>query len=233
MFKNFNNVCKYNCVVVDNNVAIVVTSHLICSWICTVCSSTLTRTEKGFAPDVEHVGVPHVVMAEKGQIFVTLQFFSQVREPWCQWHHGSHKIWPNGAEIERQYAHISLSASGLIQKDILGLKRAPHKSKIGLRGCLCTLLNALKICRFAALFGHPAVKEFSALGGFCPLTDQGLCPWTPLGASPPDPHMAHALHGLPSLLLANAEVLFPHSLSLFIIIYQLLCFSSELLILLL
>ena len=75
MFKNFNNVCKYNCVVVDNNVAIVVTSHLICSWICTVCSSTLTRTEKGFAPHVEHVGVPHVVMAEKGQIFVTLHVF--------------------------------------------------------------------------------------------------------------------------------------------------------------
>ena len=168
MFKNFNNVCKYTCVVVDNNVAIVVTSHLICSWICTVCSSMLTRTEKGFAPHVEHVGVPHVVMAEKGQIFVTLQFFSQVREPWCQWHHGSHKIWPNGAEIEIQYAHTSLSASSLIQKDILGLKGAPHKSKIGLRGCLCTLLNALKICRFAALFGHPAVKEFSALGGFFP-----------------------------------------------------------------
>jgi len=43
-------------------------------------------------------------MAEKGQIFVTLQFFSEVREPWRQWHHGSHKIWPNGAEIEIQYA---------------------------------------------------------------------------------------------------------------------------------
>jgi len=32
-----------------------------------VDSSTLNDTEKGFPPDVQHVGVPHVVMAEKGQ----------------------------------------------------------------------------------------------------------------------------------------------------------------------
>jgi len=30
----------------------------------------------------------------------------------------------------------------------------------------------------------------SASGGFAPwLPDQGLCPWTPLGAPPPDPHI--------------------------------------------
>ena len=32
-------------------------------------------------------------------------------------------------------------------------------------------------------------KMLSASGGFAPWpSDQGLCPWTPLGALPPDPH---------------------------------------------
>jgi len=38
----------------------------------TNCSSTLTRTEKGHPPHIEHIGVPHVVLAEKGQHFIVL-----------------------------------------------------------------------------------------------------------------------------------------------------------------
>jgi len=43
------------------------------------------------------------------------------------------------------------------------------------------------------------LKMFQFQGGFAPLTpDQGLCPWTTLGAEPPDPRyrLAHsARHG--------------------------------------
>ena len=42
-------------------------------------------------------------------------------------------------------------------------------------------------------------KILSASGGLCPL-DQGLCPWTPLGALPPDPRYRLVLrtrHGAP------------------------------------
>jgi len=36
--------------------------------------------------------------------------------------------------------------------------------------------------------GYPKAKKLSASGGLRPLTpDQRLCPWTPLGAPPPDP----------------------------------------------
>ena len=44
------------------------------------------------------------------------------------------------------------------------------------------------------------LKPFQLQGGFAPLTShQGLCPWTPLGALPPDPRYRLALragHGL-------------------------------------
>ena len=42
----------------------------------------------------------------------------------------------------------------------------------------------------------PCKKRFpSPLRGLCPLTDphQGLCSWTQLGATPPDPHYRLAL----------------------------------------
>jgi len=36
-----------------------------------------------------------------------------------------------------------------------------------------------------------AAKSFQLLGGFAPRPpDQGLCPWTPLGAQPPDPSIS-------------------------------------------
>jgi len=40
-------------------------------------------------------------------------------------------------------------------------------------------------------------KVFQLQGGFAPLTpDQGLCPWTPLEAPPPDPPYRLALRAL-------------------------------------
>jgi len=54
--------------------------------------------------------------------------------------------------------------------------------------------------KFAASTGRPTAKTLSASGGFVPLTPyQGLCPWTPPGALPPDPRYRLALrarHGL-------------------------------------
>ena len=41
---------------------------------------------------------------------------------------------------------------------------------------------------FATSIERSKAKSVSASGGFAPLIpDQGLCPWTPLGAPPPDP----------------------------------------------
>ena len=42
-----------------------------------------------------------------------------------------------------------------------------------------------KGAKFAGSVGHPMTKMLSASGGLRP-PDQGLCPWTPLGALPPD-----------------------------------------------
>ena len=42
---------------------------------------------------------------------------------------------------------------------------------------------------FAASIERSKAKMSQLQGCFAPLTlDQGLCPWTPLGALPPDPH---------------------------------------------
>jgi len=52
------------------------------------------------------------------------------------------------------------------------------------------------ICKASLLFPLHVqnVKLFQLQGGFAPLTpDQGLCPWTPLGALPPDPRYRFAL----------------------------------------
>ena len=56
-----------------------------------------------------------------------------------------------------------------------------------------------------------AVKCLQLQGGFAPLTpDQGLCPWTPLGAPPPDPHIcsryrARHILSVPVLFLTGNE----------------------------
>ena len=51
------------------------------------------------------------------------------------------------------------------------------------------------------------VKPFQLQGGFAPLTPhQGLCPWTPLGALPPDPHYRLALrarHAFRQIYICN------------------------------
>jgi len=45
-----------------------------------------------------------------------------------------------------------------------------------------------KMGKFAASIERSKAKSVSALGGFAPWPpDQGLCPWTPLGAPPSDP----------------------------------------------
>ena len=42
------------------------------------------------------------------------------------------------------------------------------------------------LCKFAMSIARQRAEKLSASGGLCP-PDQGLCPWTPLGAPPPDP----------------------------------------------
>jgi len=50
---------------------------------------------------------------------------------------------------------------------------------------------------FAVSIEHSEAKSVSASGGFASLTpDQGLCPWTPLGAPPLDPRHRLALRAL-------------------------------------
>jgi len=54
-----------------------------------------------------------------------------------------------------------------------------------------------KMGEFAVSIEHSEAKSVSALGRLCLLTpDQGLCPWSPLGASPPDPRYRLALRAL-------------------------------------
>jgi len=57
-----------------------------------------------------------------------------------------------------------------------------------------------KGAKFAGSVGHPMTKMLSASGGLRPPPDQGLCPWAPLGALPPDPRYRLVLrirHGPP------------------------------------
>jgi len=50
---------------------------------------------------------------------------------------------------------------------------------------------------FKVSIEHSEAKSVSASGGFAPWPpDQGLCPWTPLGAPPPDPSYRLALRAL-------------------------------------
>ena len=48
-------------------------------------------------------------------------------------------------------------------------------------------MHFCKGVKFAGSVGHPMTIMLSASGGLRPPPDQGLCPWTPLGALPPDP----------------------------------------------
>ena len=66
----------------------------------------------------------------------------------------------------------------------------------------CSARNFCKGAKFAGSVGHPMTKMLSASGGLRP-PDQGLCPWTPLGALPPDPRYTLVLrtrHGAPKTL---------------------------------
>jgi len=60
--------------------------------------------------------------------------------------------------------------------------------------------------KFAGSIGHPLTKMLSASEGLCP-PDHGLCPWTPLGALPPEPCYRLVLctcHGAPQPLTPSA-----------------------------
>ena len=58
--------------------------------------------------------------------------------------------------------------------------------------------NPWKVAKFWFSFGVKT-RSFSASGGLAPWPpDQGLCPWTPLGTPPPDPHYSLALPRSPS-----------------------------------
>ena len=56
-----------------------------------------------------------------------------------------------------------------------------------------TVAKIVNLLSKYSFFQTPKHEKFSASGG-APLTPhQGLCPWTPLGAQPPDPHYRFAL----------------------------------------
>ena len=65
-----------------------------------------------------------------------------------------------------------------------------------------------KGAEFAVSVGHPMTKNAFSFRGGTPLpTDRGLCPWTPLGALPPDPRYKLVLlsrHGAPQQLTPSA-----------------------------
>jgi len=62
---------------------------------------------------------------------------------------------------------------------------------------LNTLLKTDNGISFAASWDVQEPKNFQLQGGEAPLTPhQGLCPWTPLGALPPDPRSRLVLHAL-------------------------------------
>jgi len=62
-------------------------------------------------------------------------------------------------------------------------------------------MNFWKGAKFAGFVGHPMTKMLSASGGFAP------CPWTRLGALPPEPRYRLVLrtrHGAPQPLTHSA-----------------------------
>ena len=64
----------------------------------------------------------------------------------------------------------------------------------------CSARHFKKGAKCAGSVGHPMTKMLSASGGLRP-PDQGLCPWTPLGALSPDPRYRLVLctrHGAPN-----------------------------------
>jgi len=71
----------------------------------------------------------------------------------------------------------------------------------------CSKGHFWKGAKFPGSVGHPMTKMLSASGGgLCP-PDQGLYPWTSLGALPPDPRYRLVLrtcHGAPQPLTPSA-----------------------------
>ena len=95
------------------------------------------------------------------------------------------------------------------------------------------LLNLTKGAKFASSVGHPITKMLSASGGLGPWPpDQGLCPWTPLGAPPPNPHIrsrsrARHILSVPVLFLTGNEPWFFFFLSMGITHYTCVTCTSS------
>jgi len=71
-----------------------------------------------------------------------------------------------------------------------------------------------KEAKFVDSVGHPMTKMLSTSGGLRPPLDQGLSPWTSLGALPPDPRYRLVLrtrHGAPNHLTPSAAYVERHS----------------------
>jgi len=89
------------------------------------------------------------------------RWFCPFKSFWCQV-----KLWTQTQVTPRSISHSHCRIENL--NDLLSLQYKENKGK------------------FAATNGHLKAKGFSASGRLRP-PDQGLCPWTPLGALPPDP----------------------------------------------
>ena len=91
------------------------------------------------------------------------RWFCPFKSFWCQV-----KSWTQTQVTPRSIPYCHCWVENL--NDLLSLQYKENKGK------------------FAAFNGHLKAKSFSASGGEAPWPpDQGLCPWTPLGAPPPDP----------------------------------------------
>jgi len=94
-----------------------------------------------------------------------------------------------------------------------GRERGGHLTPLDFASRIITVAPRVEIqmhfwkgAKFAGSVGHPMTKMLSASGGLHPL-GQGLCPWTPLGALPPDPRyrlMLPTRHGVPQPLTPSA-----------------------------
>ena len=51
-------------------------SHFVIS----IYSMTLTQTEKGYPPPIEHVGIPASIREEKGKLYIVLSYYNLKKE---------------------------------------------------------------------------------------------------------------------------------------------------------